>query len=58
MVDLVWLNKASILNFSFLGNLEVAQIYLSGWGGWVGGVTMILRPVSVLNWTELELDLN
>ena len=23
-------------NFSFLGGLEVAQIYLSGWGG-VGG---------------------
>ena len=26
--------------------------------GWGGGVTMILRPVSVLNKTELELDLN
>ena len=44
-VDLVWLNNASILNFISLGNLKVAQIYLSGWGGggWVGGVTMILR---------------
>ena len=36
LFDLVWLNKASIPNFSFLGSLEVAQIYLSGWvGGWV-----------------------
>ena len=49
--------KAFISYFSVLGSLEVAQIYLSGWGGWMGGVTM-LGPVSVLNWTELELDLN
>ena len=41
LVVLVWLNKASIPNFSFLGSLEVTQIYLPGWvggvGGWVGG---------------------
>ena len=49
--------KAFISYFSVLGSLEVAQIYLSGWVRW-GGVTMILGPVSVLNWTELELDLN
>ena len=34
-------------NFSLLGGLEVAQIYLSRQSGWVvggwGGVTMILR---------------
>ena len=30
LIDLVWLSKASIPNFSFLGSLEVAQIYLPG----------------------------
>ena len=35
LVALVWLKKISIPNFSFLGSLEVAQIYLYGWvGGW------------------------
>ena len=50
LVYLVCLNKASMPNFSIVGSLEVAQIYLSGWvggwvcfGGWVGGVTRILR---------------
>ena len=35
LIELVWLNKASIPNFSFLGSLEVHQIYLPGWGGWL-----------------------
>ena len=56
LVDLVWLNKASITNFSFQDGLEVLQIYLPGWGG--RGLTLIIRLISVLNWTELELDLN
>ena len=47
------MNNASIPNFSFLGSLEVAQIYLPGWpGGWVG-LTVIIELVSVqigLNW--------
>ena len=33
LVDLVWLNNASIPNFNFLGSLEVAQIYLPELGG-------------------------
>ena len=33
---------------------KVAQIYLPGWMGWVG-VTLILRLISVLNWTGTEL---
>ena len=59
LVDLVLLNKASILNFSLLVSLEVAQIYLSGW---VGGVTVIIHYTASLisNWTgtgQLELSL-
>ena len=35
LVDLVWLNKASIPNFSGLGIPEVAvHLYFPGWGGW------------------------
>ena len=57
---LVWLNKAFIPNFSFLGGLEVTQIYLSGWVEWVGGVTMILIRQSQFDLTStglLELSL-
>ena len=36
-VDLVWLNKASIPNLIFQGNLEVDQIYFTGVGGWSHG---------------------
>ena len=43
----------AIPNFSFLGSLEVVQIYLPGWlggwlGGWVGGLTVIIMQVSVI----------
>ena len=31
LVDLIWLNKATIPNISFLGSLEVAPTYLPGW---------------------------
>ena len=31
LVDLAWLNKASIPNFSHLGSLEMVQIYLPRW---------------------------
>ena len=60
LISLVWLNKTSIPNFSFLGSLEVTQIYLPGWVGWEGGVgwggvTLILRLISVPNWTDTEL---
>ena len=44
------MSKASIPNFSFLGSLEVAQIYLPGWGV---GLTVIIMQISVqivLNW--------
>ena len=34
-IDLVWLNKASIPNISFLGSLEVGQNFFPR--GWVGG---------------------
>ena len=53
LFDLVWLNKASIPNFSFLGSLEVAQIHLPGWlGGWVGGLTDSDNIASLSsNWT-------
>ena len=37
MVDLVWLNKASIQNFSALGSPEVAVSLLSRLGGGGGG---------------------
>ena len=54
LVDLVWLDKASIPNVSFLGSLEVTQIYFFGWGGvggWVGGFTVIIGLISVqLDW--------
>ena len=60
LVNLVWLNKTSIPNFSFLGGIEVAEIYLPGWvagwlGGWMGewvGLTVIIELVSV------QLDLH
>ena len=46
------LNKASIPNFSILGSLEVAQIYLPGWvGGWGGCHTDIKTNLSSqLDW--------
>ena len=49
VVDLILLNKASIPNFSFLGSLEVAQIYLPGW---VGGCHSDYKTnlISQLNW--------
>ena len=51
LFDLVCLNKASIPNFSYLGSLEVTQIYFPGWvGGW-GFYTVIIGLVSVqLDW--------
>ena len=59
LFDLVWLNEASLPNFSFLGSLEVAQIYLFG-VGW-GGFTVLIIQVSVQigpNWNyQLELSL-
>ena len=46
--------KKRLKNFSFQGGLEVLQIYLPGWvGGW--GLTLIIRLISVLNWTCTEL---
>ena len=33
LVDLVWLHKASIPNFTFLGSLEVPPYYYPGGGG-------------------------
>ena len=48
LFDLAWLNKASIPNFSFLGSLEVAQIYLPGWGGW----TRLLVGGGLYSWTR------
>ena len=59
------MNSASIPNLSFLGSLEVTQIYLPGWvggwvcgwvGGWVAGwvgLTVIIGLVSV----QLALNL-
>ena len=64
LVDLVWLNQASIPNFSLLGSLEIAQIYLPGWGGWVGwggshtDYKTDLSSQLNLHWTgQLELSL-
>ena len=57
------MNKASIPNFSFQFSVEVTQINVPGWGG-VGGLTMIILPVSVqveLHWnlpTRTELGKN
>ena len=56
LVDLVWLNKASMPNFKFLGSLEVAQTYLPGWGGW-GGFTVIIMQVSVQTGTGTGTEL-
>ena len=50
------LNKASIINFSFLGSVEVAQIYLSGWVGW-GGYTLYSDDRASLSSTWLVLNL-
>ena len=46
---------ACIPNFSFLGTCNI--LVRGGVGGWVGGVglTVIIRPVSVPNWTGTEL---
>ena len=52
VVDLVWLNKTSLPNFSFLGSLKVAQIYFSG-GGLVGRVAEITRIKANLSSAEL-----
>ena len=53
------MNEASIPNFSLLGGLEGAQIYLPGVGG--VGLKVIIRKISVqigLNWNyQLELSL-
>ena len=62
LVDLVWLNKASIPNFSLQGGLEVLQIYLPGWvGDGVGSHTDYKTNLSSqldLHWTgQLELSL-
>ena len=58
MVDLVWLNKASIPNFSFLGSLGVSQRYLPGLVVGVGHHIdyKTLSIVLALNWsTETKL---
>ena len=49
------LNKASILNFIFLGSLEVSHYYYPG-GGWVGGWVWveIIRIKAVLSSTGLD----
>ena len=47
-------NKASILNFSFLGSLEVARIYLPRVGGSHSDYNVSLSS----NWTELEMELS
>ena len=52
------LNKASIPNFSFLCSLEVAQIYLPGWGGSHSDYKTNLSSQLNLHWTgQLELSL-
>ena len=51
-------NKASILNFSFLGSLEVTRIYLPRVGGWVGGSHSDYNVSLSSNWTELEMELS
>ena len=45
--------NTSIPIFSFLGGIEVAEIYLPGWVGWVG-LTLIIRLSLSSNWTELD----
>ena len=47
---------AFIPNFSFLGTFNILVRDGVG-GGWVG-LTVIIRPLSVPNWTGTELDLN
>ena len=49
-MDFIWLINASIPNFSFLGGIEVAEIYLPGWVG----LTLIIRLSLRSNWTELD----
>ena len=44
LVDLVWLNRAFIPNFSFLGSLDVAKIYFPR--GWLGVITRIKANLS------------
>ena len=46
-----WSPSVAIPNFSFLGSLEVAQVYLPGW---VGVLTVIIIQVSV----QIGLDWN
>ena len=45
--------NTSIPIFSFLGGIEVAEIYLPGWVGWVG-LTLIIRLSLSSNWIELD----
>ena len=57
----MFVKLACIPNFSFLGTGNIlARGGVGGVVGWVGGVglTLIIRPVSVPNWTGTELDLN
>ena len=55
--DLVCLNKASIPNFSCLGSIEVAQMYLSGVGGWLYSAIMQVSVQIGINWNyQLELS--
>ena len=50
--DLFSVNIASITNFSKQGDLKELQIYFGGVGF---GLTLIIRLISVLNWTgQLE----
>ena len=56
-MNLVWLNHASIPNFTFLGCLEVPDYYYPGWG-WVGVGVEIIRFKAVLSSTGLKLELS
>ena len=56
LVDLVWLNKTSIPNFSFLDKLEVAQIYFPR--GWVGVIIRIKNNKLGLNLAKLRPNWN
>ena len=58
-MNLVWLNNASIPNFTFLSSLEVPHYYYPGGGGGWGLVGVeIIRIKAVLSSTGLELELS
>ena len=59
LVDLVWLNKASKLNFSLLGGLEVTKHYFP-WGVGGSAATAVAYQVGVIKQeivkTQTELN--